>query len=284
MSIPILARNRGGLFAATSSGGGESYDEDADTYFTALEDEGASPTSEQKTAISDYFTALKAASNFTPVKALYLPIWADAAANALNAVNPGTYDLTWAGTVTHASGYVVSNGSTGYGYGNFYGPAGSPTFVTLLESSFSINSLAGATLNNKAACGWYSECEIQPRDGGGGGGPDAKFYIWKYNTFLAAASGGADGHFMMNSDTPSGVNTNKFNCYKGTSLLGSQENTTHHINSSTTQWFLLASAYGGASHNPQRIGVYQVNFAHAGRKLASESDFQSDTATLLAAI
>ena len=72
--------NRGGSFAAgPAAPTGVSYDEDAQTYFTALEaSSGWSEPADyaaKKLAISNYFEALKAASNFTDIKAMYLPIW-----------------------------------------------------------------------------------------------------------------------------------------------------------------------------------------------------------------
>ena len=85
----------------------------------------------------------------------------------------------------------------------------------------------------------------------------------------------------MNTATPTGVNTNKFNFYKDSSLLASSEGSTGHIYSTTRDWFLLAMSDNlGPSYPCQ----FKVNFAHAGEEFTSFSDFQTDTATLLAAL
>ena len=75
------------LLSAVSNQAEEiTYDEDAQTYFTALDGAGITPTDGQKTAISDWVAACKgtAGDNWSNIIGAYLPIWGDATANALS--------------------------------------------------------------------------------------------------------------------------------------------------------------------------------------------------------
>ena len=168
MVLPFVSGRltRGGSFAAGPAAPvtGVSYDEDAQTYFTALE--GATGWSapadydDKKLAISNYFEALKADSNFTDVKAMYLPIWQAAGPNAMNAVNPGTYDLSWVATVTHTSGdYIYSDGISGLAKAGFqaYNGTGSNKFFGINDFCFGANMLSAA-----AASGWVVGNKYQP--------------------------------------------------------------------------------------------------------------------------
>jgi hypothetical protein len=98
----FAARNM--MFAGVSAAG---------AYISAVETAlGSSITSTQKAALNAFVLAEQAAARWTSHKRLYLPIWANAAANAicLKSLTSGTF----AGTVTHGAGYVQSDGSTGY--------------------------------------------------------------------------------------------------------------------------------------------------------------------------
>jgi hypothetical protein len=89
------------------------YDPDAAAYIAAVETAlGSSITETQKTAIDVFSKAEKLASRWTSIKRLYLPIWGNAAANAvcLKSLASGTF----VGGVTHGAGYVQGDGSTGY--------------------------------------------------------------------------------------------------------------------------------------------------------------------------
>jgi hypothetical protein len=73
---------------------------------------GSSITETQKTAIGAFIEAEQVDGRWGAHRRLYLPIWANAAANAicLKSLTSGTF----AGTITHGAGYVQSDGSTGY--------------------------------------------------------------------------------------------------------------------------------------------------------------------------
>lgn len=87
-------------------------DADAKAYIDAIVAQGATVTGAQRKAINDFVVAEKAASRWTSIGRFYLPVWGIAAANAvcLKSLTSGTF----VGTVTHGSGFVQGNGSTGY--------------------------------------------------------------------------------------------------------------------------------------------------------------------------
>lgn len=91
---------------------GDALDPDAAAYIAAIETAGATVSAAQKAAISDFYVTEKAASRYTLMKRMYLPVWGVAAANAICMVSltSGTFN----GSVTHAAGYVQGDGLTGY--------------------------------------------------------------------------------------------------------------------------------------------------------------------------
>jgi len=94
------------------NGGIQGLDPDAKAYINAVVAAGATVTSTQRTAINNFVKGEKAGSRWTLMKRLYLPIWGVAAPNAIcmTSLTSGTFN----GGITHASGYVSSNGTTGY--------------------------------------------------------------------------------------------------------------------------------------------------------------------------
>jgi len=100
-------------------------DPDAKAYINAVQTAlGTSITGTQKNAINDFIVGEKAASRYTLLKRLYLPIWGQAAANAIDMISltSGTFN----GGVTHGAGFVQSNGTTGY-----FDSATSPSDISL---------------------------------------------------------------------------------------------------------------------------------------------------------
>lgn len=102
-------------------GGGSALDADARLYIAAVETALGTPiatalpsaTSNPKRIISDFIKAEKAASRWSLHKRIYLPIYANAAASAIDMVSQNVGTFTASG-VTHAAGYVNGDGSTGY--------------------------------------------------------------------------------------------------------------------------------------------------------------------------
>ena len=277
------------LLSAVSNQAEEiTYDEDAQTYFDELE--AASGWSEpadygsKKIAISNYVVACKAAGNWVKIKVLYIPLWQVAAPNALSAKRSEdgsgvtTYDLTFNGTVTHDNGdFIHGDGSTGYATAPFEGPNGSPTFLGLTDTSYSGNVLGGTVTTIDALFGWYYEGAIVPYHST----TNVNAYLWKYGSYVTAAHNGEVGFWSAESQTPTGANTNKLELWKDGSSMGTGENTTNTIYSSLVNWHLLCA---GDSSPPSQASQYETNFVHVGNKMASQSDFLTDTAALLAAL
>ena len=149
--------------------------------------------------------------------------------------------------------------------------------MTLTDFSYSGNVLGGTLTTFDTLMGWYREGALLPSFD-----PTSEVgaYPWKYNTPASATSGGADAFWSVESQTPTGTNTNKFELWKDGSSMFTHESTTNTIYSSLVNWTLLATGHTSPRHHSQ----YEVNFAHVGQKMASQSDFNTDTATLLAAL
>lgn len=92
--------------------GASRQDADATAYVSAIRTAGATVTAAQRDYINDFIRAEKIASRWDLVKRLYLPIWGVAAANAIcmRSLASGTF----VGSVTHGSGFVKSDTTTGY--------------------------------------------------------------------------------------------------------------------------------------------------------------------------
>lgn len=102
-----------GSRVVAAGGGGYAFsDSDAEAYITAVEATGTTPTDDQKSAIDTFYVNAKAKGYFSAIQSLFFPIWASAAPNAIDLISlsSGTFN----GGVTHATGYVAGDGSTGY--------------------------------------------------------------------------------------------------------------------------------------------------------------------------
>ena len=292
-SVTILEQGRVGGVGDIGRGAGKalagavsvSYDEDAQTYFDALE--AASGWSEpadyadKKTAISDYFTNLKADNNFTDIKAMYIPIWRVAGPNAINAVNPGTYDLTFNGTVTHNGGdYIYGDDSTGYATAAFRGPGATSgsVFMGLTDFSWGGNIVDyNSTSNYSTLCGWRREGNIVPYHSA----TYVRASAWRYAQYLLLNITPVTGLHVAQSIAPTGANTNALELYRAGSSAGTAHWGTYQLASKTNDWSILAGQYNSAQYD---FSKHHVNFAFAGTELTSVSDFNTDTATFLAAI
>jgi hypothetical protein len=99
---------RSAAWSATGAGG----DPDAIAYASAISAQGASVSTSQISDLSAFVSAEKSAGRWPDHKRILLPIWGLAAANSicLKTLAAGS----WFGGITHASGYIQGNGSTGY--------------------------------------------------------------------------------------------------------------------------------------------------------------------------
>lgn len=100
-------------FTTAAVGG---YDADAVNVINAIEatDAGALSTGE-KDAINARIVALKNQGKWANMTAYYGYVGGTPSSHAINWKNPGTYDVTWAGGLTHSATGVLGNGTTGYG-------------------------------------------------------------------------------------------------------------------------------------------------------------------------
>jgi hypothetical protein len=87
-------------------------DPDAKSYINAVVATGATVTQTQKNAINAFIESEKAASRYSSIKRLYLPIWGAAAANAIDMITRASG--TFVNSPTHGSGFVKGNGTTSY--------------------------------------------------------------------------------------------------------------------------------------------------------------------------
>lgn len=101
-------------------GGGSALDADARAYIAAVETALGTPiatalpsaTSDPKRILSDFIKAEKATSRWALHKRIYLPIYNNIAASAIDMVSRTSG--TFFGTVTHAAGYVQGDGASGF--------------------------------------------------------------------------------------------------------------------------------------------------------------------------
>jgi hypothetical protein len=112
------------------------FDPDAQAYITEINNEGGSLTLQQETAIDTYFTGLKSNGLFSKFYYLHLFLGGTANSNGLNAVNLGTYDLTWQGTWAHSvSGSSTTQNNSNYAESGFVVSSASPS-TTQTDFSF----------------------------------------------------------------------------------------------------------------------------------------------------
>jgi hypothetical protein len=145
------------------------YDPDARLYLRLVENAlGAATTLTQRNAVSGFIRAEKTASRWTSIKRLYLPIWGNAAANAvcLKSLASGTF----VGGVTHGAGYVQGDGSTGYF--NFGSTPSAQGLTTSSSGYFILISQAGSLSGTRAhiACSDNAANTIFAGLSNGGGG------------------------------------------------------------------------------------------------------------------
>lgn len=93
---------------------GPSYHPTTVGIIAAIVTAGATVSDLQKMAMDTFIRAEIAAGRWAKITWLSMPVWNVAAANGLDWTNTAR-GMTWVPTVTHASGHVVSDGTTGYG-------------------------------------------------------------------------------------------------------------------------------------------------------------------------
>lgn len=112
-----------------ATGGG--FDPDAQTYISAVIAAGGTLSTPQQNAVNTYFLGLKTDGIFSKLYFNYLYLGGVANSNKINAVNPGTYNLTFEGTWTHStSGSTATKNSANYGDTGYDVTAGYSTIET----------------------------------------------------------------------------------------------------------------------------------------------------------
>ncbi len=176
---PIVVSPAGGAAMSAALAPTQSYwgyalssiDVDAAAYINALVAAGGSINDATRNAIIAFITTGKTDGWWSKMLAVYPYIGGTAATHAINAKTPGTYNITWGGTVTHNSDGITGDGSTGYGNTNFKPSLG---FASDYSAAMGVYSrIAGSTGNI---------------DMGSGGGAGESF------TILTVHS---SGHFNM---------------------------------------------------------------------------------------
>jgi len=90
-------------------------DSDASAVLSALSTAGYTAPGSDRTGINNFVGALKAASIWSKMFALYGKRGSSAATHAINWKSPGANNITWSGTLTHDATGSKSDGSSGYG-------------------------------------------------------------------------------------------------------------------------------------------------------------------------
>lgn len=96
---------------------GPSYDPDAVIFFNAAGNDLATilyTDLQAKNAVNTWIVYCKDMNLWSQYDAMYLTVGGTASKNAINAKNPGTYDLTFYGGWTHSAEGIQGNGITSY--------------------------------------------------------------------------------------------------------------------------------------------------------------------------
>ena len=119
-----------------AAGGGA--DPNATTYINAVLAAGGTLSSPQQTAINTYFVDLKAEGLYSKLYYMHLFLGGVENSNKINALNPGTYDLGFQGTWTHATtGSSTVQSNSNYATSGFVISAASPS-TTQTDFAFGV--------------------------------------------------------------------------------------------------------------------------------------------------
>jgi len=113
-------------------------DPSAKAYINTIVSAGATVTSTQRDAINTFYKSAKTGGYYNQLKRFYLPIWGIAAPNAVDLIT--TTSGTFVGGVTHATGYIQGNGTTGR-----FDIGVSPDTLGLVDGSASLSALVYAS-------------------------------------------------------------------------------------------------------------------------------------------
>ena len=251
-------------------------DPDAKAYIAAVVAAGGTVSGTQKNAINTFYKTGKSDGWYSSLKRLYLPIWGVAAPNAIDMI--GGTSGTFVGGVTHSTGYVTTNATTGHFLSDI-SPGG-----------------AGLTLNGSGVFALYTGAlplllinsqhyfGSSTNDAGtrirltGGTAESARFSFFGPNnaTFSTfSTSGDQRGVSFLGRDT----STNRFVILRQTSTLLSlnSTNTSGSLNSTTPMCWLANNSNG-------TIGSYVTTTARLGCAGMAEGLSQANAETVTSAI
>ena len=253
-------------FMAPQTAGG---DADATAYISAITTAGGTLSGAEETAIDTFFTDLKSAGVYSQLHAMYPFLGGVANAHKINAVNPGTYDLTFNGTWTHsnADGSSVSDDGVSYAETGF-----NPSlFNSTSDYSF------GQMVSGSSSSNGYS---------GIGSGASNYIIVGKVGDSLDTWSGGAfparptfstgQGFFHINNRTTSN-NVNRHYAFGGTAGTLTTDSKVGTVSSySATVW---VNDVNGLSGNTMS-GDYRFFFMAEGLTNTEAQDLTDAVNTL----
>lgn len=228
-----------------------SYDPLAAAFFTAA---NITDTT-QKTAVNNLCLDLRSATYGNLLTNVFsgMPLWpivgGSAASHKVNLLNPGTFDLTFFGSVTHSANGMVSDGSTGYAKTGFVPSVNQTTNNNGISvysrtnnttNGFDFSSRAG----NSSFIGTFSGGNISTIEGVGLGGGVMR----------------SDGFFTLSSNS---VVDHKH--YRNGSQIVSSSSST--VGLPTGEYYLMASNESGSA------GVFanrQIAFACPHLKVTAQ--------------
>jgi hypothetical protein len=117
------------------------FDSDATTFLNAVVATGGTLNATISAATNTLFTSLKSNGLYTSMKAMYPFIGSTSGSCAINAVSPGTYNITWFGGMSFGVSGATGNGTNGWGNTNLIQTAFTQNSVS--AGVYQITSLSG---------------------------------------------------------------------------------------------------------------------------------------------
>lgn len=203
------------------TGTSSSYDSDAQAYFTA-----ASITDNtQKDAWNTFVLGCKTDGIWSKFFAVYPFMGGSASSHAVNAKTPGTFNITWSGTITHDANGITGNGSTGVGNSGFNCATSGGSGFTSTSASFGFYVRSG-----------FNSAQII-------GGDSANIYIYaNTSTSINYTTGGASRNVTttLTRLIMSSMTATEFTAYRDTTTSTTTAATVNGTNNLT-----ILSGLGG---------------------------------------
>jgi len=169
------------------------------TFRNGVASAGGAITSEQARVVDRFLTRpLLSSGLWSSMAALYPFIGGSAAAHSVNLVAPGTYSITWSGTVTHDANGATSNGTTGFGSAHLWTVLARDNFHLMAYAGNSGSPTAGGEFDYWCNNG-TPQCYLIHL-----GSSNRMIYRSNDNTTTTATSATVNG-FMVNTRTSSGT-------------------------------------------------------------------------------